>query len=215
MGCADGLSRLPLEMQEDMKGGPGAVALRWDPEAEEFQTLPLPTGGPRVCAIAKGVVGAVTRSQSQATAAEDPPPYPPGKETPKEGRPEERETSPGPSGSSPGELQPYQDDTYTLPDAVLRREQARDPFGTAMKAYLEENALPLDPSLMRLVSRTSEHYSVKDGVLYRRVVLKSPLRNPHMNLVPVIPVAMTTGVLSLCHDSPLAGHFGRERTLER
>ncbi|ETV64848.1 hypothetical protein H257_18329 [Aphanomyces astaci] len=131
MGCADGLSRLPLETQEDMKGGPGAVALRWEPEAEEFQTLP-------------------------ATAAENPAPYPPGKEPPKEGRPEERETSPGPSGPHP----------------------ARDPFGTAMKAYLEENALPLDPWLMRLVSRTSEHYSVKEGVLYRRVVLKSPTTKP-------------------------------------
>ncbi|RHZ02190.1 hypothetical protein DYB26_007489, partial [Aphanomyces astaci] len=87
------------------------------------------------------VVGAVTRSHSRATAVEDPAPYPPDKETPKEGRTEELETSPGPSGSSPG-----------------RREHARDPFGTAMKAYLEENALPLDPWLMRLVSELRSWY---------------------------------------------------------
>ncbi|RHY46020.1 hypothetical protein DYB38_012049, partial [Aphanomyces astaci] len=56
-------------------------------------------------------------------------------------------------------LPPYKDDTYVLPDRVLRAEQPKDPFVLAMKAYLECKALPLDAWLMRLVTRTHEHYA--------------------------------------------------------
>ncbi|RHZ23948.1 hypothetical protein DYB26_013158, partial [Aphanomyces astaci] len=69
---------------------------------------------------------------------------------------------------SPLKLPPYRDDTYVLPDRVLRKEQARDPFTISMKAYVEDKALPLEEWLMKVVTRTSEHYEVKDQVLYRR-----------------------------------------------
>ncbi|RHY25377.1 hypothetical protein DYB25_012257, partial [Aphanomyces astaci] len=204
-------------------------------------SVPLPAGGPRVCSIASGVVGAITRGQARAS---EPPQEPPEAKTIKgvnpkdpsklprtpdryldgetpvsEGLEDSRvERGPAPAaegdGVSPLKLPPYYDDTYAVPDPVLRKEQARDPFTISMKAYLEDKALPLEEWLMKVVTRTSEHYEVKDQVLYRRVILKSPIRNPRLNLVPVIPISMTTDVLALCHDSPLSGHFGRERTLE-
>ncbi|RHY42611.1 hypothetical protein DYB38_004433 [Aphanomyces astaci] len=59
---------------------------------------------------------------------------------------------------SPLKLPPYRDDTYVLPDRVLRKEQARDPFTISMKAYVEDKALPLEEWLMKVVTRTSEHY---------------------------------------------------------
>ncbi|RLO08408.1 hypothetical protein DYB28_005510, partial [Aphanomyces astaci] len=87
---------------------------------------------------------------------------------------------------TPLKLHPYRDDTYVLPDRVLRKEQARerDPFTTSMTAYLEDKTLPLEEWLMKVVTRTSEDYEVKNHVLYRRVILKSPIRNPKLNLVP-------------------------------
>ncbi|KAF0702737.1 hypothetical protein AaE_015742 [Aphanomyces astaci] len=238
MGCADGLSRLPIDPDED-NNTPSAI--RWDTETKEFIKQPIPAGGPRACSISSGLVAAVTRSQSRhktsievtRTAPEKATPViVAGRATADEGPPETEEV-PDPTNAKerevhtkesaraeevpqvPALLPPYRDNTYSLPDLVLRKEQCRDPFIVAMKAYLETKALPLDSWLMKLVVRTQEHYTLRDSVLYRRVILKSPLRNPQLNLVPVIPISMTSDVLALCHDSPLAGHFGRERTLER
>ncbi|RLO10574.1 hypothetical protein DYB28_015161, partial [Aphanomyces astaci] len=74
----------------------------------------------------------------------------------------------------PALLPPYRNNTYSLPDLVLRKEQCQDPFIVAMKAYLETKALPVDSWLMKLVGQTQEHYTLRDSVLYRRVILKSP-----------------------------------------
>ncbi|KAG9400141.1 hypothetical protein AC1031_011046 [Aphanomyces cochlioides] len=161
MGCADGLSRLPIS--------------------------------------------AVTRSASakQPSTAVDPagsanePPAPTVNDTPDP------------------ELPPYNDDSYSLPTLPLASAQAEDPFIIAMKAYIQDSALPADPSLMTLVTRTRDHYAIQGHILCRRVILKTPIRNPELQLVPVIPLGWTRRVLQLCHDSPLAGHFGVARTIDR
>ncbi|RHY49923.1 hypothetical protein DYB30_010947, partial [Aphanomyces astaci] len=157
--------------------------------------VPLPAGGPRVCSIASGVVGAITRGQARAS---EPPQEPPEAKTIKGVNPKDPSKLPrtpdryldgetpvsegledslvdggaAPAaeadGVSPLKLPPYYDDTYALPDPVLRKEQARDPFTISMKAYLEDKALPLEEWLMKVVTRTSEHYEVKDQVLHRR-----------------------------------------------
>ncbi|RLO05509.1 hypothetical protein DYB28_005122, partial [Aphanomyces astaci] len=59
MGCADGLSRLPVDTDEPP--GP-TLASRWDAEREEFIPQPIPEERRKVCSISRGVVGAVTRS---------------------------------------------------------------------------------------------------------------------------------------------------------
>ncbi|RQM26002.1 hypothetical protein B5M09_011006 [Aphanomyces astaci] len=158
--------------------------------------MPLPTGGPRVCSIASEVVGAVTRSQARASGH---PHESPEAKAIKEVNPNPRTSNRCPDGGtpfpgsledslvggglapvaeadreSPLKLPPYRDDTYVLPDRVLRKEQARDLFTISMKAYLEDKALPLEEWLMKVVTRTSEHHEVNDRVLYRRVILKSP-----------------------------------------
>ncbi|ETV66272.1 hypothetical protein H257_17241 [Aphanomyces astaci] len=190
MGCADGLSRLPIESQ----GEPTPSAYLWDAETEDFSAVPLPAGGPRVCSIGSGVVGAITRGQARAS---EPPQEPPEAKTRKGVNPKDPsklprtpdrnldgetpvsegledslvEEGPAPAaeadGVSPLKLPPYYDDTYALPDWVLRKEQARDPFTISMKAYLEDKALPLEEWLMKVVTRTSEHYEVKDQLLRR------------------------------------------------
>ncbi|KAH9078578.1 hypothetical protein Ae201684P_019659 [Aphanomyces euteiches] len=113
------------------------------------------------------------------------------------------------------ELPPYNDDSYELPTSPLASAQGDDPFIIAMNAYIQDSALPADPSLLTLVTRTHDQYALQGTLLCRRVILKTPIRNPELHLVPVIPLGWTRRVLQLCHDSPLAGHFGVARTLDR
>ncbi|RQM30748.1 hypothetical protein B5M09_013083, partial [Aphanomyces astaci] len=153
------------------------VAYLWDAETEDFSAVPLPAGGPRVCSIGSGVVGPITRGQARAS---EPPQEPPEAKTRKGVNPKDPsklprtpdrnldgetpvsegledslvEEGPAPAaeadGVSPLKLPPYYDDTYALPDWVLRKEQARDPFTISMKAYLEDKALPLEEWLMKV-----------------------------------------------------------------
>ncbi|KAH9090745.1 hypothetical protein Ae201684P_006151 [Aphanomyces euteiches] len=151
MGCADGLSRLPIS--------------------------------------------AITRS----AAARQQTVIPDLADSPTQALPSMAETTPDP------ELPPYNDDSYELPTSLLAGAQADDPFIIAMKAYIQDSALPADPSLLTLVTRTHDQYALQGILLCRRVILKTPIRNPEIHLVPVIPLGWTRRVLQLCHDSPSRG----------
>jgi hypothetical protein len=219
MGCADGLSRLPID-GEETEPTP-THAFRWNLETAEFDEQPLPEDFARVCHLTKGLfnpprrVMAVTRSQTQddRTNRRNTPAVS-GAQTAEETTENEPEEM-VPNADEPAQenealdhgvqLPAYREEPYELPGVVLVRMQGTDPFVTAMKGHLMEGAYPMDAWLMKLIARTRDHYTVRDQILYRRVTLKSPLRNPQLQLVPVIPLAMTTKVLELCHDSPLAG----------
>ncbi|KAH9149561.1 hypothetical protein AeRB84_007395, partial [Aphanomyces euteiches] len=137
MGCADGLSRLPIS--------------------------------------------AITRS----AAARQQTVIPDLADSPTQALPSMAETTPDP------ELPPYNDDSYELPTSLLAGAQADDPFIIAMKAYIQDSALPADPSLLTLVTRTHDQYALQGILLCRRVILKTPIRNPEIHLVPVIPLGWT------------------------
>ncbi|KAF0738526.1 hypothetical protein Ae201684P_019574 [Aphanomyces euteiches] len=165
MGCADGLSRLPISMITR------SAAARAASSTAHATTTPLEPPA--------------STSSEQPTLDLDP------------------------------DLPPYTDDSYQLPLTPLARAQAGDPFVVAMKAYIQDSAIPTDPSMMTLVTRSHDQYAVQGNILYRRCILKTPIRNPELQLAPVIPLAWTKRILQLCHDSTLAGHFGVSRTIDR
>ncbi|RQM21637.1 hypothetical protein B5M09_009610 [Aphanomyces astaci] len=134
----------------------------------QFIPQPIPEERRKVCSISRGVVGAVTRSiGKQSRTKTGRPEVPKEQEQPGQEDGEPSRKTPRTRAETPEQtienqegaraqpepltnLPPYKDDTYVLPDRVLRAEQPKDPFVLAMKAYLECKALPLDAWLMRL-----------------------------------------------------------------
>ncbi|KAH9085757.1 hypothetical protein Ae201684P_005459 [Aphanomyces euteiches] len=53
------------------------------------------------------------------------------------------------------------------PSPRLYNEQANDPWIVALRAYLEDGAIPLDPYLQNLVVRKSQQYLMQQGVVCR------------------------------------------------
>ncbi|KAH9096420.1 hypothetical protein LEN26_017482 [Aphanomyces euteiches] len=53
------------------------------------------------------------------------------------------------------------------PSPRLNNEQANDPWIVALRAYLEDGAIPLDPYLQNLVVRKSQQYLMQQGVVCR------------------------------------------------
>ncbi|KAH9088485.1 hypothetical protein LEN26_019472 [Aphanomyces euteiches] len=88
------------------------------------------------------------------------------------------------------------------PSPRLYNEQANDPWIVALRAYLEDGAIPLDPYLQNLVVRNSQQYLMQQGIVCRYNTIKTPLRNPEL-----------TNYAS--HASPVAGHLGLMKTRER
>ncbi|KAH9087047.1 hypothetical protein Ae201684P_000461 [Aphanomyces euteiches] len=101
------------------------------------------------------------------------------------------------------------------PTPRLYNEQANDPWIVALRAFLEEGAIPLDPHLQKLVVRNSHQYVMQRGIVCRYVTIKTPLRNPELVVVPVIPHTLVEEVLYASHASSLAGHLGLMKTRER
>ncbi|KAF0712282.1 hypothetical protein AaE_012068, partial [Aphanomyces astaci] len=101
------------------------------------------------------------------------------------------------------------------PSPRLYNEQANDTWIVALRAYLDEGAVPLDPHLLKLVVRNSHQFVVRQGIVCRYITFKTPLRNPELVLVPVIPYTLIEEVLYASHASPLAGHLGYMKTRER
>jgi hypothetical protein len=104
---------------------------------------------------------------------------------------------------------------YALPMEEIRKLQSDDPWISALKAFLIEGAIAADDRLRKRIARTYEDYDLLQGVVVRRVIYKTPLRNPTLKLMPVIPIQLIETIIKLCHDPPLAGHFGLRRTYER
>ncbi|KAH9123084.1 hypothetical protein AeMF1_005847 [Aphanomyces euteiches] len=88
------------------------------------------------------------------------------------------------------------------PSPRLYNEQANDPWIVALRAYLEDGAIPLDPYLLNLVVRNSQQYLMQQDIVCRYITIKTPLRNPEL-------------IISYMHASPVAGHLGLMKTRER
>ncbi|KAH9123886.1 hypothetical protein AeMF1_005257 [Aphanomyces euteiches] len=230
MGCADGLSGLPTEASLELIQTSDSYC--YDGQYEEWvlqdtvfmaatiasnQNNPVdPTernpGFPTPTRIDSNPVTSDPDSQNPAV-----PPIPdPGTDLPSpEGGSYDTQSDRQVTSIPVDTLPKYTAVTYRLPSKLLRDEQAKDLFIQAVKGYIEEKAIPTDPEVLQILIRTGKHFTMDKKILYRRTILRSPLRNPTVTKVPVIPVSMILTVLELCHDSSLSGHFGITRTIDR
>ncbi|KAH9117584.1 hypothetical protein AeMF1_008789, partial [Aphanomyces euteiches] len=101
------------------------------------------------------------------------------------------------------------------PTARLYNEQGSDPEISAIRAYLEEGAVPIDPRLHKRVTRNGHQFTIRQGIVCRFVTIETPLRNSELVVVPMIPGSMIEEVLRASHCSPFAGHLGFNKTRER
>ncbi|KAH9125390.1 hypothetical protein AeMF1_003981 [Aphanomyces euteiches] len=232
MGCADGLSRLPLEPTlADIESSP---TYRYDVSASEW-VRQLTIAAIQTRSKSKSVSDTRARLVSEQPESDPNRPTPIHPTVPRERifpiRPQQ--TNPRTDFSLPGRGDSGSDENeetrsissarlpkcsrikYRLPPKLLRVEQAKDLFVQAVKGYLQDNVMPMDSDTLQILTRTGKHFTIDKGLLYRRTILKSPLRNPSVIKVPVIPLTMIKTILEICHDSSLSGHFGVVRTTER
>ncbi|KAH9113061.1 hypothetical protein LEN26_013195, partial [Aphanomyces euteiches] len=106
-------------------------------------------------------------------------------------------------------------DVRGRPTARLYNEQGSDPEIAAIRAYLEDGAVPLDPRLNKRVTRNGHQFTVRQGIVCRYVTIETPLRTAELVVVPMVPRSMIEEVLWTSHCSPLAGHLGFNKTRER
>ena len=97
----------------------------------------------------------------------------------------------------------------------LKSAQQDTPWMVALMAYIQDGALALDNRLRRFILTTAARYSVRGGILFRRVTLQSRLRENREKFVPVIPLKFIPDVLHKCHSDVLSAHLGREKTLAK
>ncbi|KAH9183570.1 hypothetical protein AeNC1_014454 [Aphanomyces euteiches] len=106
-------------------------------------------------------------------------------------------------------------DVRGRPTARLYNEQGSDPEIAAIRAYLEDGAVPLDPRLNKRVTRNGHQFTVRQGIVCRYVTIETPLWIAELVVVPMVPRSMIEEVLWTSHCSPLAGHLGFSKTRER
>ena len=98
----------------------------------------------------------------------------------------------------------------------IRHHQQADKVTAEVMNWVTRGTRPAsqqckDPKLRRLLQLWPQLY-VKDGILLRKK--RSALTMEHLQLV-VVPQSLQRHYLQQCHDAPMAGHQGWEKTLER
>ncbi|POM70630.1 Hypothetical protein PHPALM_12901 [Phytophthora palmivora] len=106
-------------------------------------------------------------------------------------------------------------DVFGLDQARFKEEQKRTPWILAMIAFLESGALALDAQLRAKVLSLAPHYTVKNGILMRRVHLKARAGPARSLEVPVIPINYVATVLHHCHADVFAAHVGVTKTMDK
>ncbi|KAG2801591.1 hypothetical protein PC129_g18952 [Phytophthora cactorum] len=85
----------------------------------------------------------------------------------------------------------------------------------ALKAFLENGALQMDPFLRARVVRMAPRYTVTDGLLRRFVRLPARVGPARTLTGPVVPPPYIETVLHFCHSDLLSSHLGLTKTTEK
>jgi hypothetical protein len=85
----------------------------------------------------------------------------------------------------------------------------------ALKAFLLDGALALDPQLRVSVLKMAPHFVVRNGVLMRRVHLWARAGPARTINVPAIPLLFIETVLHYCHSDIFSAHLGKTKTLDK
>ncbi|OWY92942.1 Zf-CCHC and Asp protease 2 and rve domain containing ing protein, partial [Phytophthora megakarya] len=96
----------------------------------------------------------------------------------------------------------------------FEKEQKCTPWILALRAFLEDRALPLDGQLRVRVLQVTPHYEMKNDVLMRKVHLKAWAGPARTVLVPVISLPVIETVLHYCHTDLFSSRSGRTKTID-
>ncbi|KAG3139704.1 hypothetical protein PC128_g25325 [Phytophthora cactorum] len=106
-------------------------------------------------------------------------------------------------------------DIFGLQQDRFVEEQMRTPWIPALIAFLKNDALALDPQLSTNTILMAPHYSVKNGVLMRKVHLIARAGPAQSLQVPLIPLPFISTLQRHCHSGVLAAHIGVNKTLDK
>ncbi|KAG3237273.1 hypothetical protein PI124_g17726 [Phytophthora idaei] len=93
-------------------------------------------------------------------------------------------------------------------------EQERVPWMRALKAFLNDGVLALDPQLRVSMLKMSSHYLVRNAVLMRRVHLGARAGPARTICVPAVPLPFIETVLHYCHADIFSVHLGKTKTAD-
>ncbi|ETP00315.1 hypothetical protein F441_22269 [Phytophthora nicotianae CJ01A1] len=94
-------------------------------------------------------------------------------------------------------------------------EQERVPWMRALKAFLRDGALTLDPQVRVSVLKMSPHYVMRNGVLMRIVHLGARADPARTICVPAVPLPFIETVLHYCHADIFSAHLGKTKTANK
>ena len=92
----------------------------------------------------------------------------------------------------------------------IAREQRADSNLREIFTYLKDKILPGSDKRARYIALMSEYFIVEDDILF---FTSGKGKGAKQKIV--VPESLKTTILEDCHDSPTAGHFDIDRTLER
>ena len=94
----------------------------------------------------------------------------------------------------------------------VTRQQAHDPFCSAMMAFLADGkVIPEDTVLRNWVMAMAPHCFISKGALW----FNKCRPNAQNRICLIAPSSMVETIVRVNHSTPLAGHFALKRTLER
>ncbi len=96
----------------------------------------------------------------------------------------------------------------------LREEQEKDPSFRKIILYLRQGILPTQKSQNYNLKKRAANYALAGGVLFRSPDLRTRDSSEFPAQI-VLPQSFRREVLEACHDHPLAGHMGADRTLQK
>ena len=93
----------------------------------------------------------------------------------------------------------------------VSQQQGKDPFVCAIKNFLESKTLPSDPDLAKIVPTFAPKCYLSAGQLW--FVDKRRGQLPKSRLVA--PQSLVFEIIALAHSTPISGHGGIDRTMNR
>ncbi|KAG3145333.1 hypothetical protein PC128_g24245 [Phytophthora cactorum] len=212
MGHADGLSRLfhrpgvagAIRMSDLLNADENDAAIKNRSQTDDgtinrnATDVPVAVGEPNVTPtgeLAEGVApsGEAPMGTEPLTQAEQ--------EEDQQGRTQEADPSPI--------------DAFGLACDKFVAEQERVPSMRALKAFLNDSSLDLDPQLRVSVRKMSPHYLIRNAVLMRRVHRGARAGPARTICAPAVPLPFIETVLHYCHADIFSAHLGKTKTADK
>lgn len=104
--------------------------------------------------------------------------------------------------------------THSIENDMIITQQRQDPSLHVLIAYLQADCILNDNKMAKVVAANANQYILENGVLYFLHHRGKNTRDTNFKLL-VIPKALQTDILKLCHSDLFGGHFGVFKTFRK